>query len=301
MSIRARQSLVAGVIALAAGLLAATPALADRISYSVAPGAGYTVTAEGGGNGIVKVTYTTCPAAGAATSFPLTVSTPGSGTASAVILKDEGDGTMTVTPATVTFKGNSATVKVTIVPQTPGPNGPAFRLKFKGTPGLGEGPGVMVKINCVAAPPVTPKTPTPAPKTPAPKTPTPDSPAPTTTVITVPTTTPQPAFGVLSFKTSRCVALPRSFRVHLGESATLSITVRQAGSRVAGALVRVFVPGRHVVVHRTNSQGVAVFRVRPGHRGTVIVQSNRCAGTARVHVLPARITVKRGDTPKFTG
>ena len=68
---RAARACVAVVI-FGALLVAAPAAWAGRISYNVLPGSGYTVKHEGR-NGIVKVTYDTCLAAGQPTSFPLVV------------------------------------------------------------------------------------------------------------------------------------------------------------------------------------------------------------------------------------
>ncbi|TMK42669.1 MAG: hypothetical protein E6G56_01055 [Actinobacteria bacterium] len=151
---RAARACVAVVI-FGALLVAAPAAWAGRISYNVLPGSGYTVKHEGR-NGIVKVTYDTCLAAGQPTSFPLVVTASASGPVSPKVMKELGPGSIRFDPASANLvSGQAQAFTVTLIPAGAAHGGgPAYRFKLAAAPGhgLGEGPGVMVRIACVLRP-----------------------------------------------------------------------------------------------------------------------------------------------------
>jgi hypothetical protein len=51
---------------------------------------------------------------------------------------------------------------------------------------------------------------------------------------------------------------------------------------------------------RTHASGTAIFRVRPSRTGTLVIQTDRCAGSERVRVLQAR-QVSARRVPRVTG
>lgn len=154
---RVRSTLVAVGCVLVAAAIAAPSAFAGRVSYAVPAGPSYTVTAEGHGHGIVKVTINECLVAGQAFQLPLQVTAGGpyKGTPSAQwkVMKD-GSATLAFDPSTVTFDQPSKSATLTITAGTPRNQGDFLRFKLAPTPGsgLGEGPGYMVRYACVLAP-----------------------------------------------------------------------------------------------------------------------------------------------------
>jgi hypothetical protein len=155
------RSLGAAAMAAAIVSLAAAPsALAGRVMYGVVPGAGYTVTAEGHGNGITKVTLNTCLTAGQAATLPLQLSSRGpvQGAATAAawkIMKSDG-ATLAFDPATVSLPKSGDPVSATLTITATQPSSQGLFLRFKLDPangaGLGQGPGYMVRAACVLAP-----------------------------------------------------------------------------------------------------------------------------------------------------
>jgi len=153
------RGLGATVLAVVAVLAAAPAAFAGRVSYAVPSGPDYTVTAEGHGNGIVKVTYTRCLQVGGTVVLPLRVSSRGpthAGPISATwkVMKN-GGATLAFNPDPIAFTDGSAPpATLSITPdRAPAPRG--VYLRFKVDPangsGLGQGPGVMVRVACVLA------------------------------------------------------------------------------------------------------------------------------------------------------
>jgi hypothetical protein len=155
------RSLGAGALAAAVVSLAAAPsALAGRVVYGVAPGAGYTVTAEGHGNGITKVTLNSCLTAGQAAALPLQLSSRGpvqgdSTAATWKVMKSDG-ATLAFDPATVSLPKRGGQVGATLTITATEPSRHGLFLRFKLDPangaGLGQGPGYMVRAACVLAP-----------------------------------------------------------------------------------------------------------------------------------------------------
>ena len=66
------------------------------------------------------------------------------------------------------------------------------------------------------------------------------------------------------------------------------VRVRVNGQNIAGALVRMTLPGGRVLFRRTGSDGIARAYVRPPRSGTLVIQTRECAGARRVAVGRAR-------------
>ncbi len=153
---RVRFALAGAACALVVSSVAAPSALAGRVLYSAAPGTGYTVTAEGHGQGIVKITVTQCLVAGQTFALPLRVTAqqPYKGTPSATwkVMKD-GSAAPAFNPASVTFDQPTKDVTLTLTAGTPSNKGDFLRFKLApdAGSGLGEGPGYMVRYACVLA------------------------------------------------------------------------------------------------------------------------------------------------------
>jgi uncharacterized repeat protein (TIGR01451 family) len=96
-----------------------------------------------------------------------------------------------------------------------------------------------------------------------------------------------------------CVATPRRLSVRAREMTRVRVTVRNGDVPAAGVLVRIVGPGfvRRTV---TNSNGVAIVRVRPTRTGTLVIQTDACAGADRIAVRAARRTSAR-RVPRVTG
>jgi hypothetical protein len=326
---------VAGSMALP---LALTPAVfAGRVLYAVPDGPGYTVKATGHGNGIVKVTYDACLIAGRTVQLPLQVTPRGpthDGPIDAAwkVMKD-GDATLVFAPPAISFDGATEAATVAITPTVARARGVFVRFKLNPANGggLGEGPGVMVRIACVVnAAPAAPEAPCPAAATDTGKRPVtpagdrgngknkgrgnddrfdlPDDelaplpcPAAQSPVPTAPTAG---QFGAVASEQARgnaaCVATPRRLQVHRDEQTTLRITVRPNGIPVRGTAVRVTTPDG-TITKRTSSGGVALFRIRPSRGGTVVIQADACFGADRIGVLAARASSRSSARPLFTG
>src|SRR5438067_11004421 len=158
------RGLGATVLAVVVLLVAAPAAFAGRVSYAVPAGSDYTVTAEGHGHGIVKVTYTRCLQVGETVVLPLRVSSRGPTHAGPIsaswkVMKD-GAATLVFNPNPITFTDGSAPPATLSITPTRAPAPHGVFLRFKLDPangsGLGQGPGVMVRVACVPAATATP-------------------------------------------------------------------------------------------------------------------------------------------------
>ncbi len=265
---RAIRAFLASAVALLGVLVLAPAAMAGTIRYTVAANPAFTV--QDNGSGIVKVTYNGCVTAGERQNLAFQIVTNVSQDSNATfsILREEGENpTATFNPASVALrKGQDQTFDVALgfTLAEENNNATTFRIKLdpESGEGLGQGAGIMVKIPCVI-------------------------PARAAGGQTFPaTTSPQAS------RSAPCIAT-RPVRLRVGARRTLVTRVTTSGQRIAGAFVRVTGPGISRTL-RTNSQGVATFRVRPTRRGTVFVQSNVCVGADRVAVLAA-------FAPRFTG
>lgn len=268
-------------------------AFAGTIRYDISPSPAYTVD---NASGITKIAYVGCVTQGVTQTISFTTVIDGGtpGTAEYKVLQDPSDeGALpagTFNPSGVTVTGTGMQTFDTILSFTLdaiSPSGTVFRFKLspETSIGLGEGPGVMVSIDCVqpaayvapAGPPI----------------------AGPTVVPTVPVPT---AVAGVAAGPSRCVSMHR-VTLRMNRSSRVNIVVRTtAGVRVNRAFVRITGPG--VRMSRfTNAQGLATFNVRPTRRGYLVVQSNVCIGADRAVVLgvAAAATGAGAGSPTFTG
>lgn len=90
-------------------------------------------------------------------------------------------------------------------------------------------------------------------------------------------------------------------RVRAGETTTVCVTLEgMSGDRESGSVIRVSGPGV-TVKDVTDRRGRACLRVRPRRPGTLVVQSDRVAGSRRIPVLAPRVAESRAQQPRFTG
>ncbi len=256
-------------IAVLLGVLVFAPAaMAGTIRYTVAANPLYSI--QDNGNGIVKVTYNGCVTAGARQTLGFKTVTNVSADANATfnVLKEEGAAPVASfnPPSVFLTKGANQSFDVVLSFTIDDVNNgiTAFRIKLDPASGegLGQGPGIMVKIPCVIPA---------AAAFPAPKS---------------------------SLGAAPCVTV-KQLRVRAGERSTIRVRVRANGQNIGGSLVRLRGAGLSVQ-KRTGSDGVAQFRVRPRKKGTIYVQSNTCVGADRVSVLGARKSKSRA-LPRNTG
>jgi hypothetical protein len=282
--------------ALLACALLAAPASAKTIRYLVPPDPAYTVD---NATGIAKVTYNGCVTAGATQviNFTLDADAGKGGTAELKVIKEEGqDPSTTITPNPVTLDDGANNLPVRLQFTLPSANNGVTTFRFKLDPdngaGLGEGPGVMVRIPCVlAAPSASPQSTTGSPAG--------DAPSGATGALAQPTVGQFPTVkAARQAGGAACVATPQRMRVRAGKRTRVRVRVATNGQSIAGSAVRVTGPG-FVHVKRTNALGEVVFDVRPRRSGEVVIQSDVCFGADRVRVRPARVT-RRGP-PHFTG
>jgi hypothetical protein len=136
--------------------------------------------------------------------------------------------------------------------------------------------------------PSTPNTPT-TPGTPS----TPSTPNPP--VSNPPAAAPPNQGGVLRAGAERCtLSTPRGLKVRAREQTTIKVTVRNIDR---GSQVSLTLPGGKTMRQRTNSKGVATFKVKPARTGRAMV---RAAGVKRFSVLAARRTAAQ-RVPRVTG
>jgi hypothetical protein len=295
MSARRIAAVLAGAAMLA--LTLAPQAMAATIRYTVAPSPLYAID---NATGIVKVTYSGCVTAGARQVINITMTTQvnKSGTAELKVLKETGqDPSVTMTPNPVNLAaGPEQNTPITLAYTLAGADTKATTFRFKLDPanglGLGEGPGIMVRIPCVLAastraglanqaPPAAPGVAA-VPATP------------------VPTRGAFPATGSsLAAPRAACIALPQSLRVRARRTTRLRITVQTNGQNIRNALVRITLPGGKRIFRRTGSDGVARVFVRPSRSGTLVIQSDVCFGAARVTVR--RAPARRSASARLTG
>jgi hypothetical protein len=97
-----------------------------------------------------------------------------------------------------------------------------------------------------------------------------------------------------------CQASTRGYTVRAGQQDTIIVSVHRHGAAVAGAKVRITLPGGQVVSRTTGRNGKATFTVAPTRSGTIFVRSPSCKEMVRVKVYAAKAaTVVRA--PSFTG
>ena len=285
---------LAGLIT--AGLALAPAAFAGTIRYDIAPDPSYRVDNE---QGIVKISYAGCVTAGQRQTINFTMVTNASATATVgfKVLREEGEEPVSeFNPSTVALeKGTEQSFAVVYSYTLTTPTDKRTTFRFKLDPdngaGLGEGPGVMVTIPCVlAAPPASAGSPG---ETAGQGGAAGQLTAPTAGVL-------PPAGSVLAAREASCIAVPRRVRLRAGERTVIDVIVNASGQGIQNSLVRITLPGGRQVSHRTGSNGVARFTVRPRRSGRAVIQSDVCFGARRVAVAAVRNASARGRA-RFTG
>jgi hypothetical protein len=97
-----------------------------------------------------------------------------------------------------------------------------------------------------------------------------------------------------------CRASTAGYKVRAGQQDTILVSVRRHGGAVAGAKVRIAVPGAKTVVRITGKDGKATFTVMPARPGTIYVRSASCGETVKVKVFAAK-SATAVRAPSFTG
>jgi hypothetical protein len=282
---RSRLTAAASAGAVLLVLVIAPQAMAGRITYNVGPGSQYTV--KDNGNGIVKLTYNGCVTAGArqTLSFVMTTTVSRDGAATFKVLKAEGqDPTIVFSPNPVNLvRGSAQSFNIALAFTLPSANNGVTTFRIKLDPssgeGLGEGPGIMVRVPCVLAAAPQPATLahelTAAPGDAA--------------AQAVPTVGAFPAIGSsLARRPAPCISMPQRLRVRARHATRLSIRVHANGQDISGALLRLTLPGGAKLFRRTGIDGIADRFVRPSRSGTLVIQSDVCFGAQRVKVRRAR-------------
>jgi uncharacterized repeat protein (TIGR01451 family) len=93
------------------------------------------------------------------------------------------------------------------------------------------------------------------------------------------------------------LSTPSGLKVRKGEVTTVKLTVRNVD---AGSTARLTLPGGKVLSAKTNSKGVATFKIKPTKTGTATIKVAECSDVERLTVRPARQVVSR-QVPKVTG
>lgn len=249
--------------------------MAGRITYNVGPGPQYTVKDNGNGN--VKLTYNGCVTAGArqTLNFVMTTTVSRDGAATFKVLKAEGQNpTLVFSPNSVNLvQGSAQSFNIALAFTLPSANNGVTTFRIKLDPssgeGLGEGPGIMVRVPCVLA----------------------DAPpgAGGTATQAIPTVGAFPAIGSsLARPPAPCISMPQRLRVRARHTTRLSIRVHANGQDISGALLRLTLPGGAELFRRTGIDGIADRFVRPSRSGTLVIQSDVCFGAQRVKVRRAR-------------
>lgn len=135
-------------------------------------------------------------------------------------------------------------------------------------------------VEVTPPPPVPPPPPTPTPPT------------------VVPDVVPEAGVRPASVTQAPCdIASPSGLRVRAKELTTVRVRVRNVD---AGSVARITLPGGKVVRAKTNSSGVATFRIRPPKTGRATIRVAECADVERFTVRKAR-KVQTQRAPRVTG
>lgn len=251
-------------------LATASSAMAGTIRYDIEPSDQYTVTDND--TGIAKVEWNGCLVVGqnAVIRFTVHVNSTQGGQASWRIIKEDEpivNGTFDPNPITLE-RGRDQSIPTTLTFSVSAESGSAvdFRAKLdaESGEGLGEGPGIMVRVPCV-----------------------------------VPSSPPPPPQSAAAQGPAPCIPTPTRLRLRAKERGTVRVVVRQDDQTIEGALVRLTGPGFRTQ-KRTGARGRVEFTVRPRRKGTLVIQTNVCEGSKRFGVLGARAFGGR-IAPRFTG
>jgi uncharacterized repeat protein (TIGR01451 family) len=127
------------------------------------------------------------------------------------------------------------------------------------------------------------------------------SPPDTWTVTLTPPPAPPAVLGAVkpqSVANEACtLSTPSGLKVRKGEVTTVKLTVRNVD---AGSVARITLPGGKVLSAKTNSKGVATFKVKPTRTGRATIRAAECADVERFSVLAARKTAAQ-RVPRVTG
>jgi hypothetical protein len=96
------------------------------------------------------------------------------------------------------------------------------------------------------------------------------------------------------------VAARSAYRVRAREWGTIVVSVRAGGTPVAGAKLRITLPGGKTITRTATAGGTVTFTVRPNKRGTIYVHSATCTGSAKVKVFAPKVPASH-QPPSFTG
>ena len=99
---------------------------------------------------------------------------------------------------------------------------------------------------------------------------------------------------------AECRASTHGYKVRAGQEDTIVVSADRQGQPVAGATVRITLPGGKVLTKSTGSNGKATFSVKPTHSGTIVVRSPSCNDIAKVKVFAAKAATAQ-RAPSFTG
>jgi hypothetical protein len=290
---RRQRTGIALACTIAVFLAIAPTALAGTIAYDIAPSAAYTIDNE---QGIAKVVYSGCVTAGARQTIAFAMVTNASNDAAVdfKVIREEGENpASTFDPATVTLNKNTEqTFQVVLSFTLTAPTDQNTTFRFKLDPengaGLGEGPGVLVNIPCVLAAPSAAGGLASAPG--------PDGQAhfvPTAGVLVA-------SSSALARGVARCISTPRGVALRAGERTTLDVAVNMSDRGLQNALVRITLPGGRAVAHRTGTNGIARFTLRPTRSGRAIIQTDVCFGARRLAVAARRVAAAQAAA-RFTG
>ncbi len=97
-----------------------------------------------------------------------------------------------------------------------------------------------------------------------------------------------------------CRASSQGYKVRAGQEDTIVVSADREGQPVAGAKMRITLPGGKVLTKSTGSNGKATFTVKPTHSGTIVVRSPSCNDMAKVKVFAAKAATAQ-RAPSFTG
>jgi hypothetical protein len=97
-----------------------------------------------------------------------------------------------------------------------------------------------------------------------------------------------------------CRASSNGYKVRAGQEDTIVVTVDREGAPVAGATVRITLPGGKVITKSSGTNGKATFTVEPTKSGTIVVRSASCNDMAKVKVFAAKAATAQ-RAPSFTG
>ena len=274
---RTRGPRAAVLVLVAAGaLLSAAPASAGTIRYDIQPSDQYTVTDND--TGIAKIEWLGCLVAGqsVAIAFDAVLNASNDGEASWQIIKEDDpivNGTFSPNPLTVT-KGAEQRVPTTLTYSVSAASGSAVDFRAKLDPengvGLGEGPGIMVRVPCV--------------------------------VESAPSPAPAAARG-----TAVCIPAPVEVRLRENKRGKVRVKVMHEGFTVQGSLVTMTGPGFRKRA-RTGAGGLTEFKVRPKDAGELVIQADVCRGSRRFAVKGASASRPASGSgpgsavrPQFTG